>query len=226
MDPFFPFFQPPKATAVWQWFHFLQSQVPPGRRVLRLNLDETSVRFWYEPRLGLRRRRGQIPRTGFARKASRAQLRKGFSHIAVICDDTSLQPHLPQVLLVNEHTVSAELKKRWTSLPGCNAKLWRRECAWIDNTFFARIIGELGKVLRARAGDRQAIFLLHTHKCHFSRSALAACREDDISPVIIATLMTSLLQPLDAQVFLSVEDVPLNTPAPNDAHPSSRGPHE
>ena len=110
MDPFFPFFQPPKATAVWQWFHFLQSQVPPGRRVLRLSLDETSVRFWYEPRLGLRRRRGQIPRTGFARKASRAQLRKGFSHIAVICDDTSLQPHLPQVLLVNEHTVTVELK--------------------------------------------------------------------------------------------------------------------
>ena len=107
---------------MWQWFHFLQAQVPPDRPVLRLNLDETSVRFWYEPRKGLRRPRGQIPRAGFARKASRAQLRKAFSHVAIICDDSSLQPHLPPVLLVNERAVSAELHRRWTPLPGTNAK--------------------------------------------------------------------------------------------------------
>ena len=72
MDPIFVLFLYPKATAVWQWFHFLQGRVPPGRQVLRLNLDETSVRFWYEPRQGLRRPRGQVPRGGYARKASRA----------------------------------------------------------------------------------------------------------------------------------------------------------
>ena len=186
---------------MWQWFHFLQGQVPPGRPVLRLNLDETSVRFWYEPRQGLRRPRGQVPRAGFARKASRAQLRKAFSHIAIICDDTSLQPHLPQVLLVNERTVSAELNRRWTSLPGCNAKLWRGKSAWINDEVFAKIIRELGKVLRARAGGRQAILFLDAHKCHFARGTLAACRDYDIWPVIIPARMTSLLQPLDTHVF-------------------------
>ena len=110
---------------MWQWFHFLQGQVPPDRPVLRLNLDETSVRFWYEPRKGLRRPRGQIPRAGFARKASRAQLRKALSHITILCDDLSLQPHVPEVLLVNDRTVSAEFYRRWTSLPTTNAKLER-----------------------------------------------------------------------------------------------------
>ena len=186
---------------MWQWFRFLQGQVPPGRPVLRLNLDETSVRFWYEPRKGLRRPRDEIPRVGFARKASRAQLRKAFSHIAIICDDTSLQPYLPQVLLVNERTVSAELNRRWTSLPGCNAKLWRGKTAWISNKVFARIVRELGKVLRARAGGRQAILLLDAHQCHFSRCTLAACRDYDIWPVVIPARMTSLLQPLDTHVF-------------------------
>ena len=133
MDPIFVLFLPPEATAVWQWFHFLQEQVPPGRPVLRLNLDETSVRFWYEPCKGLRRPGGQVPRAGFARKASRAQLRKAFSHVAIMCNDTSLQPHLPRVLLVTERTVSAELNRRWTSLPGCNAKLWRGKTAWIND---------------------------------------------------------------------------------------------
>ena len=66
MEPISASFLSPEATAVWQWFSFLQGQVPPGRPVLRLNLDETSVKFWYEPRHGLGRPRGQLPRAGFA----------------------------------------------------------------------------------------------------------------------------------------------------------------
>ena len=186
---------------MWQWFRFLLRQVPPGRPVLRLNLDETSIRFWYEPRLGLRRPAGQVPSVGCARQASRGQLRKAFSHVAIICDDASLQPHLPQVLLVNERTVTAEQHRRWTSLPGCNAKLWRGKSAWINDKVFASIIRTLGKVLRERAGDRQAILLLDAHVCHFSLPTLAACREYDIWPVIIPARMTSMLQPLDTHVF-------------------------
>ena len=87
--PFCCHFGSPKATAVWQWYHFLVSQLPPGRPVLRLNLDETSVRFWYEPRLGLRRPTGRPPRVGHARQATRGQLRRAFSHVAIICDDAS-----------------------------------------------------------------------------------------------------------------------------------------
>ena len=66
---------------MWQWFHFLQGQVPLGRPVLRLNLDENSIKFWHE--------------------------------------------------------------------------------------VFAKIVRELGKVLRARAGGRQAILLLDAHVCHY-----------------------------------------------------------
>ena len=199
--PILEHFLHPKATAVWQWFHFLQGQVPPGRSVVRLNLDETSVRFWYEPRRGLRRPTGQVPRAGFARQASRGQLRRAFSHVAIICDDASLQPHLPQVLLVNERTVTVEQHRRWTSLPGCNAKLWRGKSAWINDEVFAKIIRELGKVLRERAAGRQAILLLDAHVCHFCMRALGACRDYNIWPVIIPARMTSLLQPLDTHVF-------------------------
>ena len=186
---------------MWQWYHFLQGQVPHGRPVLRLNLDETSIKFWYEPRQGLCRPKGQAPRIGLGRKASRAQLRKAFSHIAIICDDPCLQPHLPQVLLVNQRTVSAELHRRWNSLPGCNAKLWRGKSAWINKQTFAQVIRELGKVVRKRAGSHQAILLLDAHKCHFSTSTLSACREYNIWPVLIPARMTSLLQPLDTHVF-------------------------
>ena len=65
-EPVFAPFLTPEATAVWQWFRFLLSQVPPHTPVVRLNLDETSTRFWYEPRLGLRQPTGQVPIQGFA----------------------------------------------------------------------------------------------------------------------------------------------------------------
>ena len=94
-------------------------------------------------------------------------MRRAFSHVAIICDDATLQPHLPQVLLVNERTVTMEQYRRWAPLSGCNAKLWRGKSAWINDEIFARIIRELGKVLRARAGGRQAILLLDAHVCHY-----------------------------------------------------------
>ena len=96
-------------------------QIPPGCPVLRLNLDKTSVRFRYEPRQGLRRPTGPVPRADFARQASRVQLRRAFSHIALVCGDASLQPHRPQVLLVSERAVTTEQHQRWASLPGCDA---------------------------------------------------------------------------------------------------------
>ena len=177
--PILDVFSAPKAIAIWQRFRFLVEQVPPGRPVLRLNLDETSIRFWYEPRLGLRRPSRHVPKAGFARQASRSQLRKAFSHIGIICDDASLQPHLPQVLLVNERTVTAEQHRRWTPLPGCNAQMWRCKSACINDKVFARVVRTLGKVLRERAADRQPILLLDAHVCHFPqphwrRSAIMA----------------------------------------------------
>ena len=186
---------------MWQWFHFLLDQVPPGRPVLRLNLDETSVKFWYEPRLGLRRLSSPKPRVGFARQASRSQLRRAFTHVAIICDDPTLQPLLPQILLVNERTVTVEQHRRWKSLPGSNAKLWRGKSAWINDEVFAKIIRELGKVVVAHAPGRQAILLMDAHNCHFAKGTLTACRDYDIWPVIIPARMTSLLQPLDTHVF-------------------------
>ena len=107
----------------------------------------------------------KYPKTGLARKASRAQLRNAFSHIALICEDFCLQLYLSQVLLGKGRTVSAELHRRWTPLAGRNAKLWRGEWARINDKVVAAIIRELGQVLRMRAGGREAILLLEAHKC-------------------------------------------------------------
>ena len=117
-----------KATAVWQWFRFLVGQVPPTKKTLLLNLDETSIRFWYEPRQGLRvRAKAEAGGRGPARQASRGQLRKAVTHVAIICDDTALQAQLPQVILMNERTCTAGGLASWSPMRGCKAEVWRRK---------------------------------------------------------------------------------------------------
>ena len=35
----------PQAIASWQWNNFWEAQAPPGRRIVHINIDETSVKL-------------------------------------------------------------------------------------------------------------------------------------------------------------------------------------
>ena len=191
-----------KATASWQWFRFLLAQVPPDRKPLILNLDETSIRFWYQPRLGLRARaRHRLRGPGPARQASRGLLRKAFTHVAVICDDSAVQPLLPQVVLVNERTCTVKTLQGWKPLPACRAEVHREKSAWINNVKCAEVVSCIGQALRTHAPERQAILLMDAHISHFSLETLAAAYHHDIWPCILPAATTSVLQPLDTHVF-------------------------
>ena len=106
---------------------------------------------------------------GPARQASRGQLRKAVTHVAVICDDTALQAQFPQVILMNERTCTTGLLASWTPMRGCKAEVWRRKSAWINNKVFAEVLNRIGQVLKEVAADRQAILLMDAHSCHFLR---------------------------------------------------------
>ena len=99
-----------QATAVWQWWRCLCSHIPSGKKVLRLNLDETAVRFFYKPSKGLRTRRTPnhiIHETRAVQHATKGQQRRALTHVAIICDDSELQPQIPQFILGAEHVLSA-----------------------------------------------------------------------------------------------------------------------
>jgi hypothetical protein len=40
-------------TAVWPWWNFLHTLLPPGKTILRRNLDEIAVRTYCSPAAGL-----------------------------------------------------------------------------------------------------------------------------------------------------------------------------
>ena len=91
---------------MWQWWNCLEEQVALPRKVLRVNVDETAARFYMPQRKGLvakRRRGGPSP----AQDASRRQQRSCVTHVAAICDDTAVQPSLPQVFIGNAAVLQA-----------------------------------------------------------------------------------------------------------------------
>ena len=102
----------PKASASWQWFNWSIAQMPAGKTALRLNMDETTLRLFYsaaegviasEP-IALAGRRGRL-----AQKATRGQTRGALSLVALLCDDSSIQPRLPQYVIGNETVLPASL---------------------------------------------------------------------------------------------------------------------
>ena len=191
-----------KATAVWQWFQFLKTQIPQHKPVLLLNLDETCIRFWYDARKGLQQKRTKnTAQQECVRHASRGQMRKAITLVAVICDDETIQPMIPQIILMNENVISKKSTKGWTNICGTGAEVWRKKSAWINNDIFAAIIRRIGSVIRRVTPDHQVILLMDAHVCHYSDKALKQVSREGIWPIIIPASTTSSLQPLDTHVF-------------------------
>ena len=104
-----------EASAAWKFFNFLAAQIPHHKKILRMNMDETACKLFYTPRQGMLAGKAvaRDARRGLhARRATMHQKRSMISHVALICDNSTLQPCLPQFLVANERTVSEELRRQ------------------------------------------------------------------------------------------------------------------
>jgi len=181
----------------------MEHQVQSGKRVLRLNLDETAVRFFYKGQRGLTiMRGGKRKRTAneFVQKAGMAEQKKSVTHVCIICDDTTLQPKLPQLVLANEHTLRVQDIAELDNVPP-NVHIKRRKSAWINVPGLVEYIRLLGDALRAHAPDRQPILIWDALRVHLHEKVLRAAGREGILVVAIPAKMTWLLQPLDTDVF-------------------------
>ena len=101
-----------EATASWKWFNWWLALLPRSKQPLLLNMDETACRLFYDPAKGvlatelvaLAARRGSV-----ASSVAAAQTRSVLSLVALLCNDSSIQPHLPQYILGNEHVLQSNV---------------------------------------------------------------------------------------------------------------------
>ena len=102
-----------QATASWQWVNFLESQAPAGKRIVHLNMDESSVKLY-----PVQCRRGAIALSQSERlkdvcartsQVSLAVRRRAVTLVAFLADDCEVQRSLPQIVVGADAEYAGEL---------------------------------------------------------------------------------------------------------------------
>ena len=187
-----------KAEASWRWYNYVESQVPPGKEVLRLNLDETSVCLFQGSG------RGNVfvsKKRRVAQHVPRSVRRRCMTHIGIACEKNDIQPSLPQVLIGNEATFPARAMAALRASCPPNVHLLRRKSAWNNEMVCSWVIKLLGRVLAPHRGRYQPILLLDASRIHLARGVLRACNAAGAWVVFVPACTTWLLQPLDTHCF-------------------------
>ena len=189
-----------KANATWQWWNYLQSRTPPGKCLLRVNLDETAVCLHQGGGRGslfVTKRQ----RAGLVESAPTNKRRCYMTHVGLICDRTDLQPLLPQVLVANEATLQAGTLAALSAACPPNVRLVRQKSSWSNGHLCALIVGLIMEALGVHAGLLQVVLILDAARLHFGPPMINACRRHGVWPLFVPAKLTWLLQPLDTHGF-------------------------
>ena len=124
--------------AAWQWWNYLEDLVAVHKKILRLNMDETACRFYYDQLAGVL---AAEPVAAAARHGMSAQnvstkaKRSAVTHVALIADDRELQYTLPQFILGNEHVLQAHVMRELRSSGRLqqNITMLRGKSAWVTD---------------------------------------------------------------------------------------------
>ena len=133
--------------------------------------------------------------------ASKAQQRKGITHVAIICDNTAIQPTLPQVVLASEHVLRVRDLATILASVTPNFHVWRRKSGWINKDVMKELLLVLGKVLHPLLAQYQPVLLMDAHSVHCAPDVVRAAARQHIWICIVPASMTFILQPLDTDVF-------------------------
>ena len=194
----------PQAFGVWQWWNYCCGQIPEGKTVLKINMDETSICLFQGDQKGnvflsKKRKAGAQP----SQRVPRSKRRCCLTHVAFMCDRADLQHLLPQVIIGNESTFPARAMARLRSLCHPNVFLVRQKSAWNDSSLCALIVRWLALALRPHLAHLQPVLLFDAAKIHIAPNVLVACNAVGIWPLLVPAKTTWLLQPLDTHAFLA-----------------------
>ena len=138
---------------------------------------------------------------GLVQNVSIGQKRGSMTLFALICNESSVQPLLPQIALCNERTLSArELAATARDLPE-NVQVWRRKSAWANTRVVCAVLVEIWKALLTVRDKYRIVLVMDTCPAHVGEGVLRAASRRGIRVVYVPPKLTWLLQPLDTHVF-------------------------
>ena len=171
-----------------------------------MNIDETSCCLFYEAAPGMLESESVATSAnkGFTiQQVTRHQTRGVLSLLAVLCDDSTIQPIVPQAIIGNEHCLSERNRKALveSGVLMKNVSVLRRKSAWVTEEVLSQVVTIWGNALRACRLTHQPILLLAVCSTHMRPRFLNACARWNIWLVFVSAKTTWLLQPADTHCF-------------------------
>ena len=189
---------------MWTWSNFLHAQVPDSLAPLRVNFDETAIRYFQDSRKGfltVEAQREKRSARSLTQQVSRSDTRAMMSLATFICDDPEVQPLLPQVLLVNKRLLTeAETAAAAPVLPQ-GVHLWRGISAWTTSAIMVRLLTLLHRCLGAVLSTRKVILSADAFRAHMTQPVFRAAARLGFFYFLVPARMTWVLQPCDTHVF-------------------------
>ena len=131
----------------------------------------------------------------------KAAKRTYFTHVALICDDASLQHLLPQVIIGNEYTLKAKSMAALQAKCPTNVFLMRRASSWVNGAVCTQIVRMIADALRDHLPTMQVILMFDVHSAHLQDVMWRACYNGRFLQMLIPARTTKYLQPIDAHIF-------------------------
>ena len=192
---------------MWSWCQWLcQKARTSGKTPLLINLDETAVPLEFTHARGVvihQLGRQKIKQQNLPKhKASRAAMRCFFTHVALICNDTAVQPLLPQVIFIAGNHLPW---KTWTDIQRVlpkNVFVRRQKSGWSNAEQHQEILKVLKLSLEPVLVTMQPILNFDCAPIHLHGTTIALLGELDIWWFLIPKKLTWLFQPLDTHAFM------------------------
>ena len=188
----------------FQSLSFLRHASAP-RRLLHLNLDETSVALTPRPLCGLvvQRRHWGADVEGPRLPVRKGDLRTFVSYVAVISDNDELQQSLPHFVIGNKSVFTLGLMQTVAAECRPGTHVWRTVSPWNSTSLLLAMLDLISLALDGWRWLLEPVLTLDVAPCHLSKEVFLRACEVDIKLNFVPAGATFLLQPLDVRGFFS-----------------------
>ena len=177
--------------------------MPAGKRLLLVNLDETSVSC--APVLGhglVVARTAKEVRSLISKQDSRTN----FTYTAVVCDDAAMQHLMPHFIITSTNQLSEAQQRALRESSQAHVHLFCNgqgtKKAWNNSIFMQRMLSKISAAVSHRK-DLQPVLIIDAATCHLSMPVMLKARALGIWLIFVPAGITCLVQPLDTHAFAS-----------------------
>ncbi len=195
------FLQPRRAiqvTRYLQWHRRNEGCLGEGRKILLMNLDETSVSFAPEQNTGL------VVTTSHSRAKAlmkKQDSRTNLTYVAIICDDEVEQKSMPHFIIGDQKRITQQMLRALPIDAHCNTHIIRNERkAWNNHQVMQKVLKKLHDAISCRQ-NLQPVLILDVAECHSHKAVMQKARDLGIWLVFVPSHITFLVQPLDTHGF-------------------------